>query len=149
MKNTFHVISDTSDERIEWCKDNLLSLFNKDIKCSINSDNKLEIYGNILISNDIEELPIKIDIVYGDLWIDNAYDLLPGKFKSLKNMPDEVHGNFNCSLNQLTSLEGCPKIIDGTFWCTNNKLTELTHLPEYVGGSILYLIYSFHYKCTF
>jgi hypothetical protein len=46
-----------------------------------------------------------------------------------------VTGNFDCSVNKLTSLEGAPKKVGGSFNCGNNKLTSLKDAPQEVGGN--------------
>jgi len=45
----------------------------------------------------------------------------------------EVKGNFNCSLNYLSSLKGSPYSVGYTFFCDNNRLTTLSGAPLTVG----------------
>jgi hypothetical protein len=67
-------------------------------------------------------------------------DLLEGNFNcsmnkltSLKGAPSEIRGNFICSYNSLTSLEGAPKKVTGDFYCNGNKLATLEGAPTEVG----------------
>lgn len=56
------------------------------------------------------------------------YGCLPVKF-------GQINGDFNCSLNELTSLEGAPHTVLGTFDCSWNNLTSLEYSPKKVGRS--------------
>lgn len=47
-----------------------------------------------------------------------------------------VHGDFNCSLLELTTLKNSPKIVKGDFHCANNKLTSLEYCPLEVHGEV-------------
>ncbi len=57
----------------------------------------------------------------------------------LKELPDlseaTVTGNFNCSLNPLTSMKGAPKRVGGNFICSGNGLLEsLADFKSEIGG---------------
>ena len=41
----------------------------------------------------------------------------------------EVVGDFDCSINELSSLKGSPRTVKGNFYCTSNQLTTLEHGP--------------------
>jgi len=66
----------------------------------------------------------------------------PGNFNcsinnltSLEGAPASVGGYFNCSFNKLTSLEGAPVSVGGYFNCSNNQLTSLEGAPSSVDGN--------------
>lgn len=42
----------------------------------------------------------------------------------------EVHGDFICSNNHLTSLHNAPKEVHGMFDCSHNKLSSLEYAPQ-------------------
>lgn len=50
-------------------------------------------------------------------------------------IPEEVKGNFNCSLNRITHLFNCPEKVGGTFDCSINRLSSLEGCPEHIGKS--------------
>ena len=96
---------------------------------------------NSEIIKKLEEFGIKNYAINEDGTIDvngcvNLYNRgltkIPFKF-------GEVTGNFDCSLNQLTSLEGCPKEVGGEFDCysNKNKLKDLIGGPQEVGGNYI------------
>jgi hypothetical protein len=64
---------------------------------------------------------------YGDLKLHNM------KIKSLTEIPIKlrnVHGNFYCNSNFLTSLQGSPSYVGGHFFCNHNQLTNLLYAPS-------------------
>lgn len=126
------------DNRINWCKDNLLPYMCKDFDCYIDENNKLVINGGIIVCNDFEELPVKIDIVHGSVMLDNVFTKNKGQFKSLKNMPDHIDGMFNIGLNEtIESLEYGPSYVGGSYWCNGCGLTSMHGIAKYIGGSLL------------
>ena len=54
---------------------------------------------------------------------------------SLKGIPKEINGDFNCSFNNLITLENSPEIVNGYFDCTYNKLKSLKGRPKKIKGS--------------
>ena len=73
-------------------------------------------------------------IIHDNLTVDVGESISLFK-KSLKYIPIQfgvVHGNFQCSENNLVTLKGCPKIVYGTFECASNQLNSLKYAPEYV-----------------
>jgi hypothetical protein len=64
-------------------------------------------------------------------------------YKGLTKLPDltcvVVNGNFDCSLNKLTTLEGAPQSLKGDFICSGCQLTNLSGCPQNVGG---------HFNCS-
>jgi len=63
---------------------------------------------------------------------------LSGKLGDLKQLPlnfNEVKGDFDCRVNNLTTLEGCPKVVHDYFSCAKNKLTSLEHSPKIIKGN--------------
>ena len=47
-----------------------------------------------------------------------------------------MDGEFDCSINQLTSLEGCPKEVGDNFDCSNNIITDLQGIPSVINGRL-------------
>lgn len=83
--------------------------------------------GHVNLSKvSIDEFPVKLIKVTRDLIITHT------GLKSLKNMPEEVGGNFVIDHNELTSLEGGPKVVHGSFSCVSNRLKNLIGGPEMV-----------------
>ena len=41
----------------------------------------------------------------------------------------EIKGDFDCSINELSSLKGSPHTVRGNFFCTSNQLTTLEYSP--------------------
>ena len=75
---------------------------------SINPDGSIDVNGDVVLYNrGLVELPLTFNKVYGD---------------------------FDCSINNLTTLKGSPKWVGDYFYCVNNKLTSLEFSPDYVGG---------------
>lgn len=125
------------DERLQWCENNIISYLNGHPRFEI-ENNQLVIYGDIVICSDIEELPIKIDKVYGSVYLENSINKCPGSFKSLKNMPDYVEGCFNISLNpELKTLEGGPSYVGGSYWCNGCGLDNLNGVASTIHGGLL------------
>ena len=73
-----------------------------------------------------------------DLTVDTKYDvyLNDKNIKKISVKFNIVDGDFNCSVNNLTSLKGCPEVVKGSFNCSNNKLTNLEYLPKQIRDSI-------------
>jgi hypothetical protein len=89
-------------------------------KYKINSDGTIDVNGNVYLDNrlgDMEKLPVKF-----------------GK----------VSGDFDCSMNILTTLEGCPNYVEDFFSCDDNKLATLEHCPKYIGGDFVSDILTYH-----
>ena len=89
------------------------------------------------VQNWLDSMRIKNYTINNDLTVDVKSDVkLTGS--GLTNIPVQfgiISGNFNCSINKLTTLEGCPKEVKGNFWCNNNNLTTLEGGPKEVKGS--------------
>lgn len=73
-------------------------------------------------------LPVQFAVVLGDCIFADR------QLKSLKGAPHTVMGDFDCSMNALTSLAHAPKTIGSgaQFRCDGNKLTSLAHVPTNV-----------------
>ena len=101
-------------------------------KYTINSEGLVDVDGYVKISNiKLNFLPIKFGKVVGN------FDCSLNELTSLEGCPKEVRGDFNCSYNLLSSLKGCPKVVGGNFVCNSNKLTSLEGCPDEVGGDFL------------
>jgi hypothetical protein len=95
---------------------------------TINDDGSIDVYGDVHLSNRrLTKLPLKFKNVHGDFHCD--YNQLT----SLEGSPESVE-YFYCYNNQLTSLEGAPRSVSGDFYCSNNQLTSLEGAPSHVGG---------------
>jgi hypothetical protein len=95
----------------------------KKVKYTLNTDNSIDVEGNVVISSlNLTEMPVKFGKVSGD------FNCSVNKLTSLEHCP-VVTGNFNCSDNLLTSLEHAPITVTGYFDCSINKLTSLIHGP--------------------
>lgn len=128
-----------SDARVQWCLDNIATIYNSEESiCKIDENNKLIIYGDILIPDEYEELPIKIDEVYGNVIVGNTINHVNGYLKSLKNFPTKIHGKFDCRMNpNLKTLENGPEWVGGSYWCNGCSLKNFNGIAKYIGGSLL------------
>jgi hypothetical protein len=71
---------------------------------TINKDGSVDVNGDVDISHrNLIQIPIEFNV---------------------------VHGNFNCSRNNLNTLKGCPKYIHGGFNCSNNLLWDFKYFPS-------------------
>ena len=94
-------------------------------------DGLVNVTGDVRLIKLVDVLPCKFGIVTGD------FNCSINKLTSLSGVPKEVGGSFNCSINNLTNLTGSPKIVGGPFNCSYNNLTNLTGSPKIVGGSFV------------
>jgi len=72
-------------------------------------------------------LPVQLALVDGDCM------LAERALKSLKGAPHTVRGDFDCSMNALTSLQHAPRNMGpgASFQCDGNQLTSLAHAPAH------------------
>jgi len=104
---------------------------------------RIKIYESFRTEQEIKDLCSKYRIenyqIRDDGYIDVEGDVgLNGRLVGLIQLPltfNEVKGDFDCRVNNLTTLEGCPKVVRGKFSCSNNNLTSLEHSPTEVEGS--------------
>ena len=75
-----------------------------------------------LIQLDLIELPA----ILKNVTVNGDFDCTMNQLTSLKNSPKYVSNDFLCNDNILTSLEGAPKTVGENFYCDNNsvKFTE-------------------------
>lgn len=128
-------INDTSiiDERIKWCQENFIG----DVTYEIDENNRLIAHGDIIFVDDQEEVQYKIDELFGSFITENAKNMVRGNLKSMKNMPDIIHGKFDVSLNpNITSLEGGPSKVYGSYKCSNCNIASLKGIATYITGSL-------------
>ena len=89
--------------------------------------------GDVNVEKDLVspdgKLIIKFGVVKGD------FDCSVNKLTSLEGVPQVVGGDFDCYNNQLTSLEEAPQEVDRSFRCSKNQLTSLEGAPKKVGGN--------------
>lgn len=96
--------------------------------------NKKEIEKWLVNFIDTSDYTIHDDLsitVNGSVMLDSNIEgeKLPVNFRN-------VHGNFNCSYNNLTTLQGCPKNLYGDLLCSHNKLKNFDGAPSIVIGHI-------------
>ena len=90
---------------------------------TINNDGSIDYDGDVYIANlSLEKIPLQFNIVNGN------FNCSLNELTSLKYVPKQVKG-FNCSDNKLTSLKYAPKECE-YFYCWDNKLTSLKYAPE-------------------
>lgn len=123
-------------QAINWLKANLHST-SSNFRIE-DKNGKIIIHGNVLIPSDIEELPYKIDEVFGNVIVDNICEPVRyGNLKSFKNFPTVVHGDVVCKKNTIKSLVGCPEQVDGNFVCVNCGLTSIKGMPKVIKGNFI------------
>ena len=102
---------------------------NPDSKFVLNSDDTVDVDGNVTIPQHFTRIPCKFNTVNGYFWCSYT------SITSLQGAPEKVDGYFWCSNTSITSLQGAPEKVDGYFYCYNNpKLTSLQGAPQSVGG---------------
>lgn len=84
----------------------------------------ITVHGNLVLRNmDLEEIPMKIDIVKGDV------DFHGNRLKNLYNFPRDVHGVIDLSGNMLRSFEGGPEHAKSLILNNNPYLNTIEHAP--------------------
>jgi len=99
--------------------------------CFQNPDGTWSAEGDVNLSRmNLTKLPVRFKEVKGDFncSINNLTSL------SLEGAPKIVGGDFDCSWNKLTSLKGAPKKVKGNFICSYNEITSLEGAPKKVKG---------------
>jgi len=81
-----------------------------------------------LIQLDLIELPA----ILKNVTVNGDFDCTMNQLTSLKNSPKYVSNDFLCNDNILTSLEGATDHVGGSFYCSWNNLTSLTGAPKIV-----------------
>lgn len=86
----------------------------------INEDGTITFIGHVDLSGlGLKKIPFKFKNVHGD------FNCSINNLERLTNAPEQVGGTFNCSTNKLTSLKYSPKVISEDFICTQNNLENL------------------------
>ena len=100
-----------------WCEEMKIENY------AINPKGEIDVEGDVDLNGiDIKELPYKFGTVKGFFSVYGC-----NKLKSLKNCPNKVGHNFNCTYCKgIESLEGCPKEVGGSFFCAQcgKRFTE-------------------------
>jgi len=126
-----------NDERVKWIYENLYGQYGRDFQVKL-EDEKVVVYGSIMIPYQYDRLEVKIDEVYGNVVIDNYNNHIQGNLTTLENFPTIIHGDFKCKWQpNLLSLKGGPKQVDGDFSCVACGLTSLDYLPEKIGRNLI------------
>ena len=125
------------DPRIRWIKESLYNLENS-FNVVIDDNDRVIIYGNIMIPYVYNDLQYKIDEIFGNVIVDNVQEPVKyGNLSSLRNFPTIIHGDFICKLNpNLKTLKGGPEKVEGNFVCADCGLETIEHLPKYIGGNL-------------
>lgn len=91
----------------------------------INEDGSISFIGHVNLSNkNLKKIPFNFKNVHGD------FDCSNNQLSDLVNVPETVGGNFYCANNQLTNLKNSPKEVKGSFCCSSNKLKTLEYCPS-------------------
>jgi hypothetical protein len=98
----------------------------------IRDDGSIDVYENVGLFDNFEELPVCFNEVSGFFVCKN------NNLTTLKGCPKKVGGFFGCSHNIITSLEYSPKIVMRDFYCWHNdNLTSLEGLEDtYITGKL-------------
>jgi hypothetical protein len=92
----------------------------------------VDVDGKVVLRSPIKvaELPVRFGQVGGN------FDCSVNQLTTLKGSPNHVGGQFICSFNKLTALEGAPGHVVSDFLCGLNRvrLNSLDGAPGYVGG---------------
>lgn len=140
----------TKKEIEEWLSKYKINnvIINDDLTVDVEGSVNME--GNIILKDEIKELPIQFGVVKGNFNISKRglttlkgcpykvygnFEVTNNDLNSLKNAPLIVTGNFNITQNNIASLEGCPEKIGKSFFADNNKLKTLEYGPKEVGDS--------------
>ncbi len=117
---------------------------------TINENLTVDINGDFIFNHIVTKLPIKLNKVSGNIYINNCglttleglpeyindIELTGNRLTNLIGFPKHCNGNIDLSNNQLTSLEGIPKGINGNLTLYKNKLTNTDYFPDVVEGYI-------------
>jgi hypothetical protein len=84
----------------------------------------ITVHGNLDLENmGLTEIPMKVDIVRGDLILKGNH------LKNLHNFPGDVYGIIDLSNNMLRSLEGCSHHAKSLILNNNPYLNTIEHAP--------------------
>lgn len=111
----------------KWLNDNGIT------KYTINGNLTVDVYQDINLGRtNLYIIPVKFGRVMGH------FGIAGNKLQTLKNCPNYVEKNFDCSSNQLISFDGVPSVIGGSASFSSNKLNNID-MPYNikVGGNIL------------
>jgi hypothetical protein len=103
-------------------------------KVSISNTGLVSINGNVALTKECDELPVRFDRVSG------YFDCENKGLKTLVGVPQWVGDTFSCVNNQLENLKGAPQWVGGNFWCQDNQLESLKGMPLHIGH-----LFSFKY----
>ena len=110
----------------------LKSIVDKDYTCEfkINKNGKVDADGDVYITKDVSELPIKFGKVSGN------FDCGCINLKTLRGCPEYVDGYFDCSYNNLKSLRYCPRYVGKNFYCDFNEIKSLKYTQKHLYGNL-------------
>lgn len=90
----------------------------------INEDYSVDVLESVKLRIRISELPIKFDYIMGD------FDVVGCGLNTLKNFPEIIEGDFDCSNNLIDNLIGGPLRVDGDYISKECTLNSLEGAPE-------------------
>lgn len=99
----------------------------------INTDMSIDVRGNVnLIKSKLSKIPLLFNHVHGN------FDCSVNQLTSLYGSPKVVYGSFNCYYNDLTTLEYIPAFISDDFICLDNNLKNIDYVPDHIGGDFYF-----------
>jgi hypothetical protein len=123
-----HIIQQEEKNRIDdLCKEFKIENY------TINDDKSIDVVGNVRINHAYStprSLPLSFGKVLGD------FDCSLNGLTTLIGCPVSVSGSFACSQNSLSSLEYCPNEVGNDFKCSHNILSTLEYCPKKIGGNL-------------
>lgn len=103
---------------------------NSHLYCYLSPEGHLDVEGHLILrASGLTSLPFKFGRIYGN------FDISLNELTTLENCPTYVEKSFGCSENYLTSLEHGPKEVGGSYYCGQNKLTSLLGAPAILSHS--------------
>ena len=130
MRKFFNEVSQATRKMLLQ-KARLISVKKLGLPYDIAPDGTITVRGDVDLSKRrLEALPYLSGVI-----IEGNFDCSVNYITSLFGAPSKVTGNFKCSGNLLSSLKGAPFSVGKDFNCFLNKLTSLEGGPATVGGN--------------
>lgn len=100
-------------------------------KYVIRKDMSIDVMEDVKLNNlDLTRLPLKFNEVHGD------FDCSINRLVTLYGSPKVVVGKFDFSANDITSLMHSPNEVHGNFDCSFNSLSSFKHSPMLITGNL-------------
>jgi hypothetical protein len=91
----------------------------QNVEYELNDDGKFDFKGDLILKNDLKEIPFPIGTVDGNFELVNFHD------SKLRNGPRRVTGDFKVTNSILESDDHFPEYIGGDIDLSKNRLTSL------------------------